>query len=376
MNPILEKTLACLVFIVVGILLKIKFDKREHVDGIKHLILTIALPATVFVALLGAKANIEMLFLPILALGLNFVLFFTTPFFLRILGMDSNSSEGRTMRLLLPSLAPGLSCFPYILEYLGEDALANAAMADVGNKIFVLIFLFVVGMNWYYRSNKDETINSRGKIKSLFFSLITEPINIVIIVAVTLLMMGINFQSLPEFISSTLSRMSLLMTPLVLIFIGLAVKLEKRNLETTLSLLFCRSGVSLLLSVSMISLLSLSSANAILLAVIFPLSACSFWPFAHMAIFNSREEENNIATSKRTFNMEVAVLVLACSLPFSTIIILTVLSSGEFFTGIPVLLVSGIVLITAGLIPSLVRKFFILISKAKDEEEKSFAEAS
>lgn len=376
MNPVLQKTLACVVFIVIGMLLKAKLNRREHVDGVKHLILTIALPATVFVALLGAKASVEMLFLPMLALGLNFVLFYATPVFLRILGLDINSSEGRTLRLLLPSLAPGLSCFPYILEYLGEDALANAAMADVGNKIFVLIFLFVVAMNWYYRSNSDETINSRGKIKSLLLSLITEPINIVIIVAVTLLTLGINFESLPEFLSSTLSRMSLLMTPLVLIFIGLAVKLERRNLETTLSLLFCRSGVSLLLSVLLISLLSLSETTAILLSVIFPLSAVSFWPFAHMAIFNSREEENKVSSSKRTFNMDVAVLVLACSLPFSTIIILTVLSSGEFFTGIPVLIVSGFVLITAGLIPPLVRKFFIMISKAKVEEEKTLAEAS
>src|SRR5690606_31649477 len=123
--------------------------------------------------------------------------------------------------------------------------------------IFVLIFLFIVAMNWYYRINKDEKIDSRGKIKSLLLSLLTEPINIVIIIAIMLLVLGFNFESLPEFISSTLSRMSLLMTPLVLIFIGLAVKLSKRSLETTLSLLLCRSGLSLLLSVLVISLLGL-----------------------------------------------------------------------------------------------------------------------
>src|SRR5690606_28115894 len=98
MNPVLQKTLACVVFIVVGILLKIKLDRKEHVEGIKHLILTIALPATVFVELLGAKANIQMLFLPILVLALNFILFYTTPFFLKILGIQTNSAEGRTLR--------------------------------------------------------------------------------------------------------------------------------------------------------------------------------------------------------------------------------------------------------------------------------------
>jgi hypothetical protein len=53
-----------------------------------------------------------------------------------------------------------------------------------------------------------------------------------------------------------------------------------------------------------------------------------------------------------------------------------VLSSGTFFTEIPMLLVTSFVLITAGLVPSLVRKVIYTLSKTKLEEEKKLAEAS
>ena len=52
--------------------------------------------------------------------------------------------------MLLPSLAPGLSCFPFIIVYLGDEYLALAALADVGNKIFVLILLYMLAMHWYH----------------------------------------------------------------------------------------------------------------------------------------------------------------------------------------------------------------------------------
>ena len=142
MDPALQKTLTFLSFILIGFLLKRKFGSQEQVNGIKNLILTIALPSTIFVALMGVEIDANMMVLPVLALGFNFLIYFLTPLLLKLMGVESDSSKGRTLKLLLPSLAPGLSCFPFILEYLGEKSLADAALADVGNKFFVLIFLY------------------------------------------------------------------------------------------------------------------------------------------------------------------------------------------------------------------------------------------
>ncbi|WP_422354118.1 hypothetical protein [Roseivirga pacifica] len=354
MDPALQKTLTFILFILVGFLIRKKFANKDQVNGIKNMILTIALPSTIFVALMGVEIEVSMLIYPAMALVFNFALFAISPFLLRLFSVAPNSPKGRTLALLLPSLAPGLSCFPFILEYLGEDALANAALADVGNKFFVLIFLYVVAMNLYLRRNKAAANGSKGKIKSLLVSLIQEPINMVIVLALTLLAFGLNFESLPAFISDTFSRFSLLMTPMVLLFIGLAVKVNREALGKVFCILLSRAGISLLFSAAVVALFGLTNPAVILLAVVFPLSSCSFWPFAHMAAFDAKEVEQK--NKQFTFDIEYGVLVLACSLPISTLLILGVLASGHTFANVSTIALSGLILIALGVLPTLLRR--------------------
>lgn len=352
MDPAIQKTLTFLSFVVIGFLLKRKFGSKEQVDGIKNLILTIALPSTIFVALMGVEISANMLVLPVLALAFNFLIYFLTPFLLKLIGIESNSAKGRTLKLLLPSLAPGLSCFPFILEYLGESSLADAALADVGNKFFVLIFLYVMAMNMFYKihgNSRGKRI--QGKLKELFVSLISEPINIVMLVAISLLTLGFSFESLPVFLGDTFSRLSLIMTPLVLFFIGLAVKLNRQSMWPIFNALVVRAGLTMLISTAAIVVLGLTDTNTILLALVFPLSSCSFWPFAHLLAFGKREKG-----ASKTFDTEYAILVLALSLPISTVLILGILSSGTFFAKPAVSATSGLLLIGVALMVQLIRK--------------------
>ena len=350
MDPALQKTFTFLAFIVLGLLLRNKFG-REQVNGIKTLILTVALPSTIFVALMGVEINANMLVLPVLALVFNFIIYFLTPTVLKVVGIEPESAKGRTLKLLLPSLAPGLSCFPFILEYLGEKSLADAALADVGNKFFVLIFLYVMAMNMYYAIHGSATKGSKGKLKELMISLVSEPINLVILVAIGLLALGLNFENLPVFLGDMFSRLSLIMTPLVLFFIGIAVKLRKESLWPILNVLFVRAGITLLISTAAILLMGIQNTSTILLAIVFPLSSCSFWPFAHLSAFSKKEDGTG-----KTFDSEYAILVLALSLPISTVLILGILSSGEFFANPLVTATSGLILLGFVLIVQLVRR--------------------
>ena len=74
---------------------------------------------------------------------------------------------------------------------------------------------------------------------------------------------------------------------------------------------------------------------AILLAIVFPQSACSFWPFAHMSAVSALESDDAVKDGKKgpesTFQLDLALNMLALSLPFSTIIILSIFSLNEFF---------------------------------------------
>src|SRR5690606_29094198 len=223
MSIALEKTLSLILLIGIGILLQQKLQSEDQKKGLKTLILTLALPAMIFVALMKIEINSDLLLLPVLALGFNLVMIFLTRISMPAFGIPKGSPEMRTLVLLIPSLAPGLTCFPFVAEYLGDDLLAWAALADIGNKFFVLIFAYLLAMSWYYKAQQLQSRSVKDKIQELLLAMLGEPINLVMIVAIVLLGFGLNMESLPIFLSASIVMLKDMMTPLVLVFIGIAV---------------------------------------------------------------------------------------------------------------------------------------------------------
>ena len=361
MEVALQKTAVFLIFIFVGFLLKFKFNTKDEVTGIKKIILNLALPATIFIALLGVNIELNLLLLPLLALALNLLLFLSFPLVLPILGIKKGTSEFRTARILLPSLAPGLSCFPFVLEFLGEDFLAKAAMADLGNKVFVLVFLYLVAMRWYFGIQEKKRENSFSKVKSMLKVLVSEPVNLFITAALILLGLGITMDTIPFVLSEALQKLSAVMTPLVLLFIGLAVKIKRKQFFQIFSLLILRAGMVLLICGIFIGLTGMEHRQDILLTLAFALSACSFWPYAHIAVVDGLETN----TKKKTFKSNYAISILALSFPLSTVFVLGVLNSGTLFLAPSNILFVAIALIFLGLLLPLVSKLRKMVKKHK-----------
>ncbi|MBC6490545.1 hypothetical protein ACFSQD_09480 [Flavihumibacter stibioxidans] len=351
MNPALQKTMTLLLLIALGMLLRTRIWKQEALGGLKEIILSVALPSTIFIALMKIEMDSTLLVVPLLMLLFNLLLYYLVPLAFPLFGLEKNSADSRTLMMLVPSLAPGLSCFPFIAEFLGEQPLAIAALADVGNKFFVLIFLYIMALNMFLGNGAREPVNFTGKIRSLLLSLLKEPVNMLILLAVILLLSGIRFNTLPSPFAELADKTSALMTPLVLIFIGLAVQWKESRKKLVVSILLLRAGITMLFSAFIISVMHLSDTSMILLAVVVPLSSASFWPLAHITVFHQREDQSGLPVESRSFDPELAVLVLAFSLPLSTGIILGILSSGEVFTRPLVLVLSGGILVLAGAIP-------------------------
>lgn len=360
----IQKTIVFLFFIFIGVLLKVKFKSKEEISGIKKIILNLALPATIFIALLGVKVELHLLILPLLALGLNLLLFFSMPLILPLMGIGKNTPEYRTAKLLVPSLAPGLSSFPFILEFLGDEYLAKAAMSDLGNKVFVLFFLYLVAMNWHYSLQSNQKKSGGTKLRPLIKAMISEPVNVFIAAALVLLAFGLHMDSLPFFLSETLEKLSLIMTPLVLLFIGLAVKIKRKQFFQIFSLLCTRAGLVLLITGIFVTIAGIEARNEILLTMAFGLSACSFWPYAHIAAVDSLEMDKK--SKRRTFSSDFGVAILALSFPLSTMLILATLNSGAFFVNPFNIFMIAIALLGVGLIIPLCSG----ISKKKWSEQK------
>ncbi len=354
MNFALQNTLELVLVIGLGLLLQKKIAKQD-LKGVKTIILSVALPAVIFVALLKIKLESSLLIFPILALAFNLIMFLASKYLLSASFPKNDGAKKRTAIMLLPSLAPGLSCFPFIVVYLGDDSLALAALADVGNKIFVLLLLYMLAMHWYHsRALKKLQTSSKSKIKDLALALFNEPINMVIIVGLLLLAFGLNLESLPGFLQNTIGDLKMIMTPLILLFIGMAVRIKSGEFGLILSLLTRRAGITFLLSAVFVFLWPALTPTLTLLLVVFPQSACSFWPFAHMSAVSALEDTDE--QKEPTFAMDFAVNILAFSLPFSTILIIGIFSFNKLFVDPWVLLASGAVCIGLSFIPNLVHR--------------------
>ncbi|SIS71717.1 AEC family transporter [Belliella pelovolcani] len=354
MSIALQKTLSLILLIVLGLILKRKFTNPDQNKGLKMIILDVALPAMIFVALLKIEINPDLLMLPVFALIFNVLLLVIAKYALPFFGVEGNSSSMRTLLLLLPSLAPGLTCFPFVVEYLGEDLLALAALSDIGNKVFVLILAYLLAISWYYKHHQLKSVSSSQRVKQLLLAMVKEPINAVILTAILLLSIGINMERLPMFLSQSILMMKDMMTPLVLLFIGIAVVFKWEQMRMLAGLLLFRAGIIFLICGVFILLVPMST-EMMLLAVVFPQSAVSFWPFAHMSAIRSMELSQAELKSNPTFNLELGINLLALSMPFSTLLILGVFSSGSYFTNPAHVFLIGGILLVGSIIPMLVK---------------------
>jgi len=353
------KTVSLLLLILVGYLFRKKIGSKESKDGIRTIILSLALPATIFIALLKIDFVPGLAVVPLLALGFN-LLVFTILSKLPVQSVfNLPSNQYRTLILLIPSLAPGLSSFPFILEYSGESSLAVAALADLGNKVFVLVIAYLIAMKWYFAERQYLEGGRSVRLKSLWVSLVNEPVNLVIVTAIIMLSLGWGYDAFPAFIRDSVDKISLMMTPLVLLFIGISIKFSWSQFKAIFSFIFFRSAIAFLISGLILIFLPVNDLATALLIVVFPQSACSFWPYAHMAVVNEMESKDAQHQAK-TFDLDFAMNVLACSMPFSVLMIMLIYTSGSYFTIPSHLFTSTAVLFVMAALPLLlsIRKTF------------------
>lgn len=376
MNAALTKTLSLLLLIAIGYLLQRRFKSKDHRDGLKTIILSLALPATIFIALLQIEFDSELIVIPVMSLCFNLVMHFL------VVKLPIQSMFGiqparyRTLVMLIPSLAPGLSCFPFIVEFSGQGPLAMAALADVGNKIFVLIISYTIAMRWFYQVNHQVQVSKQSKMKDLLLSIVNEPVNMAIIVAIGMLSFGISLASFPQAVGLTIDRLSLIMTPLILLFIGISIRLTWDQVKTIFSFLFFRSGIAFLISALVMYYFPVKDLATALLIVVFPQSACSFWPFAHMEAVGQMEKKLE-TKGEKTFDQEFAMNLLACSMPFSVSLILLVYTTGDLFARPISAGISALVLITIAVVIVLISYREVFWPKVRmkivdnDEDETS-----
>tara|TARA_B100001057_G_scaffold146134_1_gene146106 strand:+ start:1401 stop:2543 length:1143 start_codon:yes stop_codon:yes gene_type:complete len=347
MQLIYSKIAVFFLLIILGISLKNKFGDKPEKLGIKKFILNISLPATILISFISFKIELDFLYLPLAGIALNLFIFLLSPSILKITKINKLSRKGKTLTMLLSSFAPGISCFPIIEEFLGSEYLVRASLIDFGNKLFVLVFLLILSYRLHYLTQgikyKKNNILPKNIIKSIF----TEPINLVLIFSTIILSLGFTIDEIPKIFVDLLNRMKDTLTPLVLIFIGLSIIFSKEALKDIIPVLFIRAGVCLFFTICAVNTFGLNGDHTIFYLAL-SLSSVSFWPFAHMTLINEVEKKAKI--KNRTFDLGYGLNFLAYSLPFSTILILLLVSQKSTVLDLSFILFLSIIMILIGFV--------------------------
>ena len=140
-----------------------------------------------------------------------------------------------------------------------------------------------------------------------------------------MLSFGVNYDLFPAFLRTGIDRLGLIMAPLVLLFIGMSFRFNWSQIKAIFSILSFKSGCAFLFSGILIWVFNITDPIMVTLAIVFPQSSFSFWPFAHMSTITKMER--NSGTS--VFDLDLAMNMIAISLPFSSIVIMGICSLSD-----------------------------------------------
>ena len=208
--------------------------KREDIEGLKKIILNIAIPAVLFLSF--SRLDFSPGFIPVIlvVLMINLILFW-----LGVLLYKLTGSRHRILPLLLSTMNFALIGIPLYEAVFGVENLHHYTMLGIGNEIYGW-FIFFFMFRWFLTKGKSRGGINKGFIKS--------PIVWGIILGCLFSILGLNpgasENALVLGICETLSAAAGVTTPLILIFIGFNISIKLSHLKQGLGLVALRLALA------------------------------------------------------------------------------------------------------------------------------------
>jgi len=173
-----------------------------------RLALHVTLPALVFLAIADAELTRRTILLPVAGITVNLVCAIAAIFYVRTIKLDNHRAGAIVLGAGITNM---LFVFPFVLAVLGQAALADAVLFDLGNAVFVGTIAYSISS---YFGNMEA-----ASVASSLLKTIRSPI----FVSVAAALIVNTFQlSLPTFASDILTPLGATTVPLVLIAIGVS----------------------------------------------------------------------------------------------------------------------------------------------------------
>jgi predicted permease len=242
------------VFFLVGLVLrKSGIVRRDLADLLLRIVFHMTLPVLAFLAVADASLDVDSIFLPFIGFSVNAVCLGGAFAYCRLTG--SAWREAGTV-LLGSSVANMVFTFPFIVAVLGESALVDAVLFDLGNAVFVAS----VANSLAIRLGQNDSVAVRGALMRL----LRTPLFIALVAAIILNFGGLR---VPELLATLLSPIGKLTVPLTIVALGLSFSAINLSGSRAFFTVMLRMVCGLAGGLFLIAIFGLEGGTALVVAV-------------------------------------------------------------------------------------------------------------
>jgi predicted permease len=222
---LISKVLPILILFAVGYIIRItNYLKKEVIDGLKKIVIDIALPSVLFIAFVDLDLKKEYLGL-ILSIMLLCIIMLINGFVLNKIPKISNP----VLPYIMSGFTFGLIGIPLYITVFGEVNLPSMAIMGIGQEFFLwLIYISVM---------KLKLNNEKLNVSSII-NFLASPLIIALILGISINLLGISNalynQPILRGIYITLQYFSKIATPLILIVVGYGLSFDKEYTKLTI----------------------------------------------------------------------------------------------------------------------------------------------
>lgn len=205
----LEALLPILFFFLIGIALRrAGLATRIEAAFLFRLILHVTLPALVFLAISGTTLTGELALLPLTGLAVNLVCMAAAILYARAKSLPSRTAG---VLVLGAAVTNGVFHFAFVFTALGQEALAQSILVDLGNAVFVSTFAYSAA-GWFGRP--------RGApVGASVLKTVRSPLFIALAAAILIALGGLETPAIVERVLSPLGAATI---PLTIVALGIS----------------------------------------------------------------------------------------------------------------------------------------------------------
>lgn len=253
MNEIIIKTIPIFLIFLLGYVLKrLAILKKEDGDLFLKTVFYVAAPALILLSVSKVELQFDFIFLPVIAILVVLITYGVSYFIGRKLNL---SRQTFGVFLVGPMIMNTHFLLPFIIAEYGEEGMAIFSLFDLG--VALLAFTFVYYLACKYGTNNR---NSKVMIKKFIFS----PLLLSLVIAI---MINLADLSIPAVADNFFRFLSNLVTPLVMLSLGIYFNLSITRFIPIVSAILIRMPFGFMLGYVFCGIFGLDGLNKILVLV-------------------------------------------------------------------------------------------------------------